>query len=134
MTASITYSEAQDLISREFNIRPDLAMADDRTLCVSYNPGLLIPTVKVNVRIEAIKNDSIILSYNCQPAVALIVKGALALLGEKIPHHIIQINTDNKHAVINLRNVKQLESALKYMSLNDIYIEAHRINVDLHVK
>ncbi len=134
MTATITYSEAQDLISREFNIRPDFTMTDNRTLCVSCNPGLLIPTVKVNVRIEAIQNDSIILSYNCQPAVALIVKGALALLGEKIPHHIIQINTDNKHAVINLRNVKQLESALKYMSLNDIYLEANRINVDLHVK
>lgn len=134
MTATITYSEAQDLISREFNIRPDFAMIDDRTLCVSYNPGLLIPMVEVKVRIEAIQNDSIILSYNCKPAVAFIVKGALAMLGEKIPHHIIRINTDNKHAVINLQNIEQLESTLKYMSLLDICVEPHKINLDLHIK
>lgn len=134
MTASVTYSEVEELISREFKIRLDLTMIDDRTLGVSYNPGILMPTVKVNIRVEAIQNDSIILSYNCQPAVALIVKGALALLGEKIPHHIIRINTDNKHAVINLGNIRQLESALKYMSLRDIYVETHKFNIDLHVK
>lgn len=134
MIASVTYSEVEELVSREFKIRLDLAMIDDRTLGVSYNPGFLIPTVKVDARVEAIQNDSIILSYSCQPAVALIVKGALALLGEKIPHHIIQINTDNKHAIINLGNVKQLESALKYMSLRNIYIESHRINAELHIK
>lgn len=78
MNASLTYHEAQEFILKQFNIKLELSMVDGRTIRVSYDPGLFLPTVKVDIHIEAIQENTIILTYRCIPAVALLVQGTVS--------------------------------------------------------
>lgn len=134
MTASITYSEVQGLISKTFKIRPDMSMINERTICVAYKPGFLIPTVKVDICVEAIQNESILLSYHCQSALALMVKGVISLLREKIPAQMIDIDTDKRSIVVHLNEIEQIRSVLSYMSLENIYIDNCNVYIDLQLK
>ena len=109
-------------------------MVDGRTICVTYNPGLLLPTVRVDVHIEAIQENTIILTYRCIPAVALLVQGAVKLLGDRVPSKILEIDTQTRCILVYVDGVELLKEALKYVKIQDIYFESDIINVDLLIK
>ena len=134
MNASLTYHEAQEFILKQFNIKPELSMVDGRTICVSYDPGLFLPTVKVDVHIEAIQENTIILTYRCIPAVALLVQGAVKLLGDRAPSKILKIDTQTRSIQMFVDGVEQLKDALKYLKIQDVYFESDKIDVDLLIK
>ncbi|MBQ3250278.1 MAG: hypothetical protein IJB05_03940 [Bacteroidales bacterium] len=134
MNVAITYHEAQELISRQFNLKLGLSMADGRTMSVEYNPGLLLPTVRVDIHIEAIQGNTLILTYKCIPAVALLVQGAVKLLGDKVPAEIMKIDTSTRSIQMFLDGVEQLKEAFKYVKLQDVYLETDKIYVDLLLK
>jgi len=134
MNASVTYHEAQEFILKQFNIKPELSMVDGRTICVTYNPGLLLPTVRVDVHIEAIQENTIILTYRCIPAVALLVQGAVKLLGDRVPSKILEIDTQTRSILVFADGVEQLKEALKYVKIQDVYFSSDKINADLHLK
>ena len=109
-------------------------MVDGRTICVSYDPGLLLPTVKVDIHIEAIKENTIILTYRCIPAVALLVQGAVKLLGDRVPADIMNIDTQTRSILVYVDGVEQLKEALKYVKVQDVYFTSDKINADLLLK
>lgn len=134
MNASVTYHEAQEFILKQFNIKPELSMVDGRTICVSYDPGLFLPTVKVDIHIEAIQENTIILTYRCIPAVALLVQGAVKLLGDRVPADIMKIDTQTRSVQVLVDRVEQLKEAFKYVKIQDIYFESDKINADFLIK
>ena len=134
MNVAITYNEAQELLFKQFNLKLGLSMVDGRTLCVEYNPGLLLPTVRVDIHIEAIQGNALILTYKCIPAVALLVQGAVRLLGDKVPAKVMKVDPNTRSVQVFLDGVEQLEEALKYVKLLDICLEPDKINADLLLK
>ena len=134
MNASLTYHEAQEFILKQFNIKPELSMVDGRTICVAYDPGRLLPTVRVDIHIEAIQENTIILTYRCIPAVALLVQGAVKLLGDRVPSKILKIDTQTRSIQMFVDGVEQLKDALKYLKIQDVYFESDKIDVDLLIK
>ena len=109
-------------------------MVDGRTICVSYDPGLLLPTVRVDIHIEAIQENIIILTYRCIPAVAILVQGAVKLLGDRPPADIMKIDTQTRSVQVLVDGVEQLKEVFKYVKIQDIYFESDKINVDLLIK
>lgn len=134
MTASITYAEVQNFIFKHYNIRPELSMADNRAICLAYSPGSLFPTIKVDVRVESIQGNTILLTYSCAPALALMVQGALALMGDKIPVRILRIDTQTRTIHLFIDKIDQLKTALEYISLQDVSFDAERVNVELAMR
>lgn len=130
MNAEITYKEISDFIEKEFKIRPKFTTVNEKTLDVSYKPGMFMPTISVKFHIKKMCNDIICLSYECGNAASLMIAGVVAYLQEKIPSGI-EVNTTDKRVNIYPQRFKQLEKALKYVALSNITFEENSANVAL---
>lgn len=130
MNAEITYKEISDFIEKEFKIRPKFTTVNEKTLDVSYKPGMFMPTISVKFHIKTMRNDIICLSYECGNAASLMIAGVVAYLQEKIPNGI-EVNTTDKRVNIYPQRFKQLEKALKYVALSNITFEENSANVTL---
>ena len=130
MNAVITYKEISDFIEKKFKIRPKFAAIDDKTVEVSYKPGVLVPTISVKSHIEAMRKDVVCLSYECGTPASLMIAGVVAYLEEKIPSGI-EVNTTDKRVNIYPQRFKQLEKALEYVALSNITFEENSANVVL---
>lgn len=130
MNAEITYKEISDFIEKEFKIRPKFTTVNEKTLDVSYKPGVFMPTISVKFHIKTMRNDIICLSYECGNAASLMIAGVVAYLQEKIPNGI-EVNTTDKRVNIYPQRFKQLEKALKYVALSNITFEENSANVAL---
>lgn len=130
MNAEITYKEISDFIEEEFKIRPKFTTVNEKTLDVSYKPGMFMPTISVKFHIKTMRNDIICLSYECGNAASLMIAGVVAYLQEKIPNGI-EVNTTDKRVNIYPQRFKQLEKALKYVALSNITFEENSANVAL---
>ena len=135
MKTSITYHEAQEFILKQFNLKPNLSMVDDRTMRVLYDPGFLLPNVSVDVHIEAIQGNMVLLTYKCdRRSVELIVEGAVALLGERISPKFMKIDTATRSVQVFVDEIDQMKELLKYVIVQDAYFEPDWINVNLLMK
>lgn len=130
MNAVITYKEFSDFIEKEFKIRPKFTTVDEKTLEVSYKPGVFMPTISVKFHIEAMRKDIVCLSYECGTPASLMIAGVVAYLEEKIPSGI-EVNTTDKRVNIYPQRFKQLEKALEYVALSNITFEENSANVAL---
>jgi hypothetical protein len=130
MNAVITYKEISDFIEKEFKIRPKFTTVDERTLEVSYKPGVFMPTICVKFHIEAIRKDIVCMSYDCGTPASLMIAGVMAYLDEKIPSGI-EVNTTDKRVNIYPLRFKQIEKVLEYVVLSNITFEDNSANVVL---
>ena len=130
MNALITYKEISDFIEKEFKIRPKFTTVDERTLEVSYKPGVFMPTISVKFHIEAMRKDIVCMSYDCGTPASLMIAGVVAYLEEKIPIGI-EVNTTDKRVYIYPQRFKQLEKALEYVALSNITFEENSANIGL---
>ena len=130
MNAVITYKEISDFIEKKFKICPKFSAIDDKTVEVSYKPGVFMPTISVKFHIEAIHKDIVCLSYECGTPASLMIAGVAAYLEEKIPSGI-EVNTTDKRVNIYPQRFKQIEKALEYVTLSNITFEENSANVAL---
>jgi hypothetical protein len=130
MNAVITYKEISDFIEKEYKIRPKFTTVDEKTLEVSYKPGVFMPAIAVKFHIEAMRKDVVCISYDCGTAASLMIAGAVAYLEEKIPSGI-EVNTTDKRINVYPLRFKQLEKALEYLALSNIVFEENSVNVAL---
>ena len=130
MNAEITYKEISDFIEKEFKIRPKFTTVNEKTLDVSYKPGMFMPTISVKFHIKTMRNDIICLSYECGNAASLMIAGVVAYLQEKIPNGI-EVNPSDKRVNIYPQRFEQLEKALEYVALSNIIFEEKSVNVAL---
>lgn len=128
MKAAITFTEISNIIEKKFNVHPVLTKLDDRTLEVKWKPKPYVPAITIKLHIEAVQDDTIHLSYDCNTAVSLMISGAVAYLEEKIPHGI-EVNTSEKRINICPLQIKQLEKVVEYVSVNDITIDENSMNL-----
>lgn len=132
MNVLITYKEIEDLIEKRFKIRPKFTTVDEKTLEVSYKPALLLPTIAIKLRIEAMRKDVVCMTYECGTAASLMIAGVVAYLEEKIPSGIEVDTTDKRINIFPLR-FEQVEKAAEYVTLSNISFENNAVNVLLLV-
>ena len=130
MNAVITYKEISDFIEKEFKIRPNFTTVDEKTLEVSYKPGVFMPTISVKFHIEAMRKDIVCLSYECGTPASLMIACVVAYLEEKIPSGI-EANTTGKRINIYPQRFKQIEKVMEYVALSNITFEENSVNVGL---
>ena len=130
MNAVITYKEISDFIEKEFKIRPKFTTVDEKTLEVSYKPGVFMPAIAVKFHIEAMRKDIVCMSYDCATAASLMIAGVVAYLEEKIPSGI-EVNTTDRRVNIYPLRFKQVEKALEYVALSNIVFEENSLNIGL---
>lgn len=80
MNAVITFKEVSDFIEKESKIRPRFTTINEKTVEVSYKPGVFMPAISVNVKIEAMRQDIVCMSYECGTAASLMIAGIVAYL------------------------------------------------------
>ena len=132
MNAIITYKEISDFIEKKFKIRPTFTTVDEKTFEVSYKPGVFTPLIAIKFRVEAVSNDILFMSYECNTPASLMIAGAVAYLEEKIPSGI-EVNTTDKRVNIYLQRFKQMEKVLEYVALSEILLGDDSVSVALSI-
>ena len=128
MNAVITFKEVSDFIEKEFKIRPKFTTINEKTVEVSYKPGVFMPAISVNVKIEAMRQDIVCMSYECETAASLMIAGIVAYLEETIPSGI-EVSTTDKRVNIYPQRFKQAEKVLEYVALSNLTFEVNAINI-----
>lgn len=128
MNAVITYTEISDFIEKESKIRPKFTTINEKTVEVSYKPGVFMPAISVNVKIEAMRRDIVCISYECGTAASLMIAGIVAYLEETIPSGI-EVSTTDKRVNIYPQRFKQAEKVLEYFALSNLTFEDNAINI-----
>ena len=132
MNVVITYKEISDFIEKEYKIRPKFTTINEKTVEVSYKPGVFMPVISVNVKIEAMRQDIVCMSYECGTAASLMIAGIVAYLEETIPSGI-EVSTTDKRVNIYPQRFKQVEKALEYVALSNLTFEDNAINIGLSI-
>ena len=132
MNAVITFKEVSDFIEKESKIRPRFTTINEKTVEVSYKPGVFMPAISVNVKIEAMREDIVCMSYECGTAASLMIAGIVAYLEDRIPSGI-EVNATDKRINIYPKRFKQIEKTLEYIALSNISFEENSINIALSV-
>ena len=128
MNVVITYKEISDFIEKEYKIRPRFTTINEKTVEVSYKPGVFMPAISVNVKIEAMRQDIVCMSYECGTAASLMIAGIVAYLVETIPSGI-EVSTTDKRVNIYPQRFKQAEKVLEYVALSNLTFENNAINI-----
>ena len=130
MKVGITFTEISNIIEKKLNAHPTFTKLDDKTLEVSCKPKPYVPTISMKLHIEAVQDDTVSLSYDCNTAVSLMISGAVAYLEEKIPH-AIEVNTTEKRVNLHPLQMKELEKVVEYVSVSDIEFDDNYMNITL---
>lgn len=133
MNAIVTYEEISNLIERKFKVCPTITVIDEKTVQVSYKPGLFMPVIGVKFRIENLHNDTVYLSYDCGKAASLVIAGIVAYFDKKIPNGI-EVDAIAKRITIIPHNIDKLKQVLTYVSLKDVTFDYQSVNLTLSVE
>ena len=135
MLTTITFNELKEIISNKTNdkVNLDFCYVNYNTVKVSYKPMAFLPAVNVNVQIREVGNSWIILSYNANNAVDMIIKGLASYLENHIPKEIVNLDTSNQLVTIYPDKIEQLQKPLEMIDLQQLYFENGKVCVEIKV-
>lgn len=133
MIITITFNELKEIISNKTNdkVNLDLHYVNYNTIKVSYKPVAFLPAVNVNVQIREVGNSKIVLSYNANNAIDMIIKGLAAFLDSNIPKEIIELDTTDQIVTLYPTKVEQLQKPLEMIELQQLYFDDDRVCVEV---
>ena len=136
MNISISFNEIKDFIAKKTHkkINLDFSYVCENTLRVSYKPMLFLPAVNVNVQVRVSDNFRIVLSYDTNPAVDMIIKGLAAYLDSNIYKDIVVLDTVCHFVVIYLDKIEQMQKPLEMMELKQVYFEKESVRAEIILK
>ena len=132
MNISISYSEILNFVEKKFKVRPMLQKKTVSALVISYKPAAFLPTMSVDIAVDGIDGDAVLLSYDCNKAMSLMVAGVVAYLEEKIPT-AVDVDTTARKIKLNLDKIDKLEAVLEYMALTDIAFADNEVIAKIQV-
>ena len=128
MKITATFKEIHDIINKEFNLRLHLNYIDDKSVELSYRPSAILPAISLKLHIDAMRSDVVCLSYECENATAMLIAGAMAYMGDKLPEGV-EVKTDDKRIIIYPHRIEKLEGLLEVMTLSDICFGEKEVNI-----
>lgn len=133
MDIQITYAEIAEYCVKKIKLSPSFTCHDERTLEIYYRPISFLPPISFKIRIEAVQNETVFLSYDCGNATSMVFNGVIIYLENTIPQGI-DVNTENKQINLHLLRMKQLQNFLQYVELKDILFDETVVHLQLIVK
>lgn len=136
MIITINYDELKEIISNRTNgkVNLDFCYVNYDTVKVSYKPVAFLPAVNVNVQIKKVGNSKIILSYNANNAIDMIIKGMATFIESNITKDIVELDTSNQVATIYPNKVEQLQKPMEMIELQQLYFEEGKVCAKLKFK
>lgn len=136
MIITITFNELKEIISNKTNgkVNLDFCYVNNNTVKVSYKPVAFLPAVNVNVQIREVGNSKIVLSYNANNAIDMVIRGLAAFLDSNIPEEIIELDTTNQVVTLYPDKVEQLHKPLEMIALQQLYFEEGKVCAKLKFK
>lgn len=133
MIITITFNELKEIISNKTNdkVNLDLHYVNYNTINISYKPVAFLPAVNVNVQIREVGNSKIVLSYNANNAIDMIIKGLAAFLDSNIPKEIIELDTTDQIVTLYPTKVEQLQKPLEMIELQQLYFDDDKVCVEV---
>lgn len=133
MIITITFNELKEIISNKTNdkVNLDLHYVNYNTIKVSYKPVAFLPAVNANVQIREVGNSKIVLSYNANNAIDMIIKGLAAFLDSNIPKEIIELDTTDQIVTLYPTKVEQLQKPLEMIELQQLYFDDDKVCVEV---
>ncbi len=133
MRITISFNEIKEIITNKTNnkLNLDFCYVNHNTVKVSYKPLAFLPAANVNVQIRETGNSKIILSYNANNAIDMIIKGISAFLESNISKDIIELDTSNQVVTIYPNKVEQLQKAMEMIELQQLYFEEGNVCVEV---
>lgn len=114
MNVKVFFDEISNYVATHYHIRPQMKYVNDKTIDVSYSPGMFIPPATITLRINAMRKDVVCLSYHCSTAVNMLISGAVSHIGNKLPKGV-EIDTTEKRINLFLEQINELKSVLNYV-------------------
>ena len=133
MNVQLSYNEILGYVEEKFHVKPTLEVVDSKTLRMMYKMNRFVPTVSIDLHIDAVSKNSVALSYSCSNIVHGLINGVVGFIQERIPREQIELSTDNKKVLVHLDKVEQLKKVLDVVALTDItfYSGSIVLNMDL---
>lgn len=122
MNVQISYDELANYVQVRYMIRPQLKRVEDKTIQVSFRVGCLIVPIVLKIHIEAMRKDVVCLSYECSPAIAMLIAGVIGHCDKMLPEGV-ELNADDKRVNIFLSYVEGVQKAIEYVELKDIHMK-----------
>ncbi|MBR6757613.1 MAG: hypothetical protein IKM35_03980 [Bacteroidaceae bacterium] len=132
MKLSLAYHELEALITEAVNIKLNIQYINEKTLCVNYSPGRIIPSVSVELRVNAVRRDVISIMYECNDAVSMIIKGVLKHMHTDVPCGVVVDGESNLITIYPLY-IKQLEGVTRYFAITNLTFGEEGIDVEVVV-
>lgn len=129
MELQITYNEILRFLGDHTNIdtsRMQIVRMNSRTLAISYDISVWVPTVTISVSVDKITDHHLYLSYDCSAAASMIISGVVSFLESKIPAGV-KVDTASKKVYIYLDVINGLDKVLQYVTPSDIYFDTDAI-------
>lgn len=136
MELQITYNELLRFLGNHTNIdtsRLQIVRMSSRTLAISYDISVWVPTVTISVSVDKITEHHLYLSYDCSAAASMIISGVVSFLQSKIPAGV-KVDTTSKKVYVYLDVINGLDKALQYVTPTDICFDADAISVSAELK
>ncbi len=130
MKLQIAYKELENFIQEKFKQQIGLAYANAHTISVTKKMWMM--DFIVNVSVDQIAGNDIMLRYQANMGLEMIIKGALMWSKEKIAG-FVEEQEDNK-LLIHLDKIEQLKKALERIEIQSIGFDEENINATLKVK
>ena len=133
MNIKVHYEEVANYVEKHYLIRTNFKRIDDKTLEVSCRMGRFVPSMALQIHIEAMRKDVVCLSYECGAGLAMLIAGAVECLGNKLPHGI-EINPQEKRVNLFPDHVKEIRQSMEYVQLDGIYFREDGFELLLSLK
>jgi hypothetical protein len=133
MQISITHEELENYIRIHCKVKTEIGFIDEKTLCFSYKPVFILPSVDIKVSIESIVNTNVILLYHGNFAVETIIKGVILFIKGKLDNNFIHFEKQNR-IVIHLSNTEKLKKMLDYLRLTDISFDKENAYLSFQIQ
>lgn len=136
MELQITFSELLRFLGKHTNIdtsRLQIVRMSSRTLAISYDISVWVPTVTISVSVDEVTDHHLYLSYDCSAAASMIISGVVSFLESKIPAGV-KVDTTSKKVYVYLDVINGLEKALQHVTPTDICFDAAAISVSAELK
>ena len=143
MKTTINYQEISSFALDKWNKGITISKLAEKTIKISYNPGVIAPNIIVNVSITNISNDIIDLKYECCAECSVLgsvrLSGMLDFVNKKIlsiQKYIpkgCEVNTDERIVKVYLSKFEKLEKALEFITLSDISFTDDAVNISLAI-
>lgn len=130
MNIVVSNKEISNFIEKKFKISPKFAIVDEKTIEVSYKPGVFMPAISVKLHINAMHKDIICMSYDCGKPASLMIAGVFAYLEEKIPSGI-EINTKDKRINVYPLRFNEVKNVSEHIALTNIIFQENSIKFEL---